>query len=100
MKKQDISRMIAKRANISLEQGGEVLNLILDEIALALSRGDTVSLPNFGSFQPSDRQARMGTNPTNGEPMEIPATRSVRFKAGKGLKDAAMANDNKSGSGD
>ena len=89
MKKQDVAKTIALKAELSAELGSEVLNHIVDEITLALSRDDSVSLPNFGSFQVSERNARTGRNPKTGEPLQIAASRSVRFKAGKGLKEAA-----------
>jgi nucleoid DNA-binding protein len=90
MKKQDVAKKIALKAEFSAELGSEVLNHIIDEITLALSRDNSVSLPNFGSFQVSERKARTGRNPKTGEPLQIAASRSVRFKAGKALKEAAM----------
>ena len=90
MKKQELAKKIALKAELSAELGGEVLNHIIDEITLALSRDDTISLPGFGSFQVSERKARTGRNPKTGEPLQIAASRSVRFKAGKGLKEATM----------
>ena len=88
MKKQEIAKTIAFDAELSAERGGEVLNHILDTITLALSRGDRVSLPGFGSFQLTHRKARVGRNPQTGEPLNIAASKGVQFKAGKGLRDA------------
>jgi len=34
-----------------------------------------------------ERAARMGKNPATGETIEIPASKSPSFKAGKALKD-------------
>ena len=92
MKKLEVAKTIALNAELSADQSGEVLNHILDTITLALSRGDAVSLPNFGSFQLSNRKARIGRNPQTGEPLSIAASTSVRFKAGKGLKEAVATN--------
>ena len=92
MKKQEVAKTIALNAELSADQSSEVLNHILDTITLTLSRGDTVSLPNFGSFQLSNRKARVGRNPQTGEPLNIAASTSVRFKAGKGLKEAVATN--------
>ncbi|MBV1914954.1 MAG: HU family DNA-binding protein [Pseudomonadales bacterium] len=88
MKKLEVAKTIALNAELSADHGSEVLNYILDTITLALSRGDVVSLPNFGSFQLSNRKARVGRNPKTGEPLNIAASTSVRFKPGKGLKEA------------
>ena len=50
--------------------------------------GDTVSVAGFGTFSVSARAARSGRNPRTGETIAIPASKSPKFKAGKGLKDA------------
>ena len=42
----------------------------------------------FGSFGISERKARTGRNPRTGETLQIPASKSVSFKAAKALKDA------------
>lgn len=36
----------------------------------------------------TERAAREGCNPSTGEKMQIKATKALKFKAGKGLKDA------------
>ena len=41
----------------------------------------------FGPSTVRKRKARMGRNPRTGEPMKIKASKTVGFKAGKGLKD-------------
>jgi DNA-binding protein HU-beta len=41
----------------------------------------------FGTFAVSERKARTGRNPKTGEAIEIPASKSAKFKAGKSLKD-------------
>jgi DNA-binding protein HU-beta len=43
-------------------------------------------VPGLGSFAPSARAARTGRNPKTGEAIDIPASKNVRFKAGKDLK--------------
>lgn len=88
MKKPDLAAVIAEQADFSKAIGAEVLNVILDEIGNAMARGESVNLPGFGSFSPSFRQARSGVNPQTGDKIQIPASKNVSFKAGKGLKEA------------
>ena len=45
----------------------------------------------FGTFEVSERAAREGRNPANGQPMQIAASKAPKFKAGKALKDAINA---------
>jgi DNA-binding protein HU-beta len=57
-------------------------------VQAALGHGDKVSLPGVGQFEVAERAARQGRNPQTGEPIAIPASKAVKFKAGKALKDA------------
>jgi DNA-binding protein HU-beta len=60
---------------------------LFELMAEALARGEKVTVPNFGSFQLSERPARQGRNPSTGETIEIAASKTVRFKASKILRD-------------
>ena len=52
-----------------------------------LKKGEKVQLVGFGTFEVSERAAREGRNPQTGETMEIKASKTPKFKAGKALKD-------------
>jgi DNA-binding protein HU-beta len=45
-------------------------------------------LIGFGSFSMGARAARAGRNPKTGEPLQIAASKTVKFTAGKAFKDA------------
>lgn len=49
---------------------------------------DKVQLVGFGFFEVKERAARTGKNPATGATIEIPASKTPAFKAGKALKDA------------
>ena len=66
----------------------ELVDFLLDSVTGALKGGEKVNISGFGTFTVSDRKARTGRNPKTGEPIEIPASRSAKFKAGKTLKEA------------
>jgi DNA-binding protein HU-beta len=44
---------------------------------------------NFGKLVLSQRKAREGRNPATGEPIKIAAKTTLKFRVGKGMKDAA-----------
>lgn len=88
MRKPELASAIAERADLSKDKAGQVLNVILDEITGCVSKGQDVSLIGFGSFTVRERAARTGKNPQTGEPLSIPASKTVAFKPGKSLKDA------------
>jgi hypothetical protein len=51
-------------------------------------RGEAVRVAGLGSFDVAARPAREGRNPRTGEAIQIPASKAVRFHAGKAVKDA------------
>ena len=57
-------------------------------IVRSLKKGEKVSMQGFMAISKVKRKARNGTHPQNGKTIKIPASNSVRFKAGKALKDA------------
>jgi len=88
MRKPDLAAAIADKADLTKDKANLVLNAILDEIAAALSKKDTVTLVGFGTFEQRHRGARTGKNPQTGEPVKIKASNTVAFKPGKNLKDS------------
>ena len=88
MTKADLIDTVAGEVELSKRQAGEVVDLILEEIKLALQKGDRVALTPFGSFVVRSRKAREGRNPKTGEKIKIAARKVPAFVAGKSLKDA------------
>lgn len=62
------------------------VNGMIDSMSVALAQGEKVVITGFGTFEPVERKPRMGRNPKTGEPVEIPAAKTVKFKPGKDLK--------------
>ena len=46
-----------------------------------------MQMMGFGTFEVKERAARTGRNPSTGETIEIPASKTPTFKAGKALRD-------------
>ena len=57
-------------------------------ISAALKNKQRVQITGFGTFESKHRKARQGRNPRTGETIQISATNTPAFRAGKGLKDA------------
>jgi DNA-binding protein HU-beta len=86
--KADIVEHIAKSVDgMNKRMAGEAFNAVVESISKALRKGDRVQIPGFGSFTVSKRAARKGRNPATGATITIKASKNVRFKAGKELKD-------------
>ena len=90
MNKSDLIEAMADAADISKSAAGRALDGLTDAVAVALKGGDTVSVIGFGTFSVKQRAARTGRNPQTGETIEIPASKTPSFKAGKALKDAVQ----------
>jgi len=89
MTKADIIEKMAKDAGISKVAANAALNSFTDSVGKALKKKDgKVTLTGFGTFSKVKRKARKGVNPKTGEPIKIKASKTVKFKAGKKLKDA------------
>ena len=70
------------------KQAEDAVDTVFDTIMTTLSKGDEVSVSGFGSFIVKRRAARMGVNPRTGEKIQIAATVTPKFRAGKALKAA------------
>lgn len=88
MKKADLVAHIAEYAGISKKDAEGALNGFMDAVEVALKKEDTVQLVGFGTFSISHRKATTGRNPKTGEPIDIAARNTVRFKVGKKLNEA------------
>jgi len=87
--KADLVDAIAQSVDgITKKQAGEAFDAIFDSITDYLEDGDRVQVPSFGTFSITERAERQGRNPATGATITIPASKNVRFKAGKDLKEA------------
>jgi DNA-binding protein HU-beta len=87
--KADIVDYIADNVEgISKRQANQAFESIIEAICMHLEKGERVQVPGLGSFAISERAARTGRNPKTGESISIAASKNVRFKAGKELKDS------------
>ena len=86
MNKSDLIDAIA--SSTGSNKAGRALEAVLDAITSTLKSGEKVTIPGFGTFEVRHRNARMGRNPQTGESIQIKASNTPGFKAGKALKDA------------
>ena len=87
MNKQDLVAKVAETTDISKTKAAEAVDAVIDAIKASLKKGDDVRLVGFGTFSVSARAATTGRNPRTGEPINIPASKQPKFKAGKELKE-------------
>ena len=87
MNKPELVAAMAEQTNLSKKDAEAALKAFIDVVSEELKKGEKVQLVGFGTFEVSERAAREGRNPQTGETMEIKASKTPKFKAGKALKD-------------
>ncbi len=88
MNKGELISAVAEKAGLPKGQTGEVIDAALATITAALKKGDEVKLVGFGTFVVTKRAAGEARNPRTGEKVKVPASKTPKFRAGAGLKDA------------
>ena len=87
MNKTELVAAMDEQTNLSKKDAEAALKAFIDVVSEELKKGEKVQLVGFGTFEVSERAAREGRNPQTGETMEIKASKTPKFKAGKALKD-------------
>ena len=72
----EVSKAAAERA----------LDAVLRSIQRGCQSGVPVQIVGFGRFRVSQLRARQGHNPSTGAPIQVKASKTVRFSASRGLK--------------
>ena len=88
MNKQDLIESIAKSADLSKASAGRALDATVAAVRGSLKRGQSVTIVGFGTFSVGKLAGRIGRNPRTGAEIKIRASKVVKFKAGKALKDS------------
>ncbi len=88
MNKSELIAAVAAKANASKAATSTIIDVAMEAITEALTRGENVQFVGFGSFSVQERKARTGRNPQTGKEMKIPAKKVVRFRPGAALAAA------------
>ena len=87
MTKAELIAQVAGEAQLRKVDAEKAINSLIRTVSNTLKKKGRLALAGFGTFVVSQRKAREGRNPQTGKPIKIPATRVVKFKPGKQLKD-------------
>jgi DNA-binding protein HU-beta len=86
--KNDLVAAVADETGLSKADVGKAVDATFATIVKALRSKDDVRLVGFGTYTVTERSASQGRNPRTGQPIRIPASKQVKFRVGKGMKDA------------
>ena len=88
MYKTELVRRVARETGLSQRVVAQVLTSSLHEVQQALAGGERITIPGFGTFYTSQRQAARVQSVRTGRQVEIPARRVAAFRVGEVLKRA------------
>lgn len=78
---------VADQAQLTKKDAKKAVEAVFSTISNSLAEGHKVQIIGFGTFEVRDRKGREGRNPRTNEPIQIEASKTPAFKAGKQLKD-------------
>ena len=81
-----IARLAEENPTLKVREVERIVDVIFDEVASALERGDRVELRGFGAFSVRKREARTGRNPRTWNSVSVESKHVPFFKAGKELR--------------
>lgn len=85
--KKDLVATYAEKVGITKVEAEKRINDVCELVSENLANGIDVKVANFFNFFVRERDAKEGRNPKTGEPMVIPATKTVVARMTKSLKE-------------
>lgn len=86
-KKELLDKMYVQHGDLTKKKVDQVVGDVFEVMVQALKDGEKVAWAGFGAFTKVERPARKGRNPKTGVEMELPASRTVKFKVSGTLKE-------------
>lgn len=84
--KKELVDKVAEHNGLSRTKAQAIVQNVLDTVVGLLSDGHRLELRDFGVFEVKTLAPRTAQNPRTLERVPLPERRSVRFKAGKGMR--------------
>ncbi|MCI0652488.1 MAG: integration host factor subunit beta [Planctomycetes bacterium] len=91
--KRDLVQLIAERTKVQQQKAKEVIQHFLDEIITELANGNRLEFRDFGVFEPRKKAPRLARNPRTGDKIKVPEKVTVKFKAGRMMKEKLHMTD-------
>ena len=88
MNKMDFIRAIADDSGLTMKDAGKFLDSFVNVTKSSLANGEDIVIIGFGTFSVSERSARPGRDFKTGEIIQVAASKVIKFKVGKNLKEA------------
>jgi len=89
----DLTEAVFAAVGLPRNEASQLVEDILEEVCGALSRGETVKLSSFGTFQVRQKSQRVGRNPKTGDEVPIAPRRVLVFRPSHVLKAQINGNE-------
>eukprot|EP00557_Chaetoceros_sp_GSL56_P009473 CAMPEP_0176491456 /NCGR_PEP_ID=MMETSP0200_2-20121128/8441_1 /TAXON_ID=947934 /ORGANISM="Chaetoceros sp., Strain GSL56" /LENGTH=166 /DNA_ID=CAMNT_0017888885 /DNA_START=93 /DNA_END=593 /DNA_ORIENTATION=- len=87
VRKPEFVASIAEKTGMSKTDSEAALAAVIETITENVAAGKRISMLGFGTFKLTSRAARVGRNPKTGEEIQIKASKTPSFSAGKAFKE-------------
>ncbi len=88
MNKAELIEFVAKETDSTKADAQRAVEAVFKGITKTVKKGNAARFVGFGTFTVAKRAATTGRNPRTGEAIKIKASKNVKFKAGKELKES------------
>lgn len=85
MNKSDFVAELAAKAGISKADAQKAVNAFAEVLHEQAKKGEKIAIVGLGTFSVSERAARIGINPRTKAQIQIPASKSIKFKPSTAL---------------
>jgi len=82
----DLGEAVYQEIGLSRNESADLLESVLEYMADALIKGETVKVSSFGSFSVREKGQRIGRNPKTGEEVPILPRKVLVFRPSQVLK--------------
>lgn len=87
MNKVELTKSVATRTGVTQKDAAVYVDAVIESIKDGMIEDGKVQIVGFGTFEVKERAERECRNPATNQPMLIPATKVLKFKAGTKLKE-------------
>lgn len=83
----EIVERLNRQVGLSRAESAQIVEQILELVAVALEQGENVKISGFGTFVLRDKNERIGRNPKTGVEVPITPRRVLTFRPSQSLRD-------------
>lgn len=83
----DLAEAVYEEVGLSRNETADLVEQVLDKVISTLSKGESVKISSFATFNVRQKGQRIGRNPKTGEEVPIEPRKVIAFRSSQQLKD-------------